>query len=62
MDFHLFPDSPHPRVFPAPRRDLSYFLKQGTSLMFFLGNCSVSLQLARLEELTLSRENGMNDM
>lgn len=37
MDFHLFPDSPHHRVFPAPRRGLFYFLKQGTSLIFFLG-------------------------
>jgi len=24
-------------VFPAPRRGLFYFLKQGTSLIFFLG-------------------------
>jgi len=37
VDFHLFPDSPHARVFPAPRRGLFYFLKQGTSLIFLLG-------------------------
>jgi len=37
------------------------FLNKGLLLYFFLEKCSVSLQLARLEELTLSRENAMNN-